>query len=281
MIRSFLSQYRSRCRCLLLALPALALGCADDDDRPEITGPDFPAGEGRLYSIQEVTFETVDEIPVSASFVRASEETRPVVILIHDLGAPLGGFEWLLAERFPALLEEGYHALAIDLRGHGETPLPNGAVQMTYSDLEDMHLEVGAAITWLRGQPTADKSRIGVIGVGLGASVAFVSMGAFAEDLRVGVALSPGFLGADLQPVVIGQGIEPFAPHSILYVVGDQDFLVFGDTALNLSEAASAMHTATADSRLNILEGVSAHGLELLNVPGVMQQIRDWLREHL
>ena len=281
MIPSFLSRYRG----LLLALPALALGCADDDDdRPVITGPDFPTGEGRLYSVHEVTFETVDQIPVSASYVRATEETRPVVILIHDLGDLLGGFEWLLAERFPAILEEGYHALAIDLRGHGETPLPDDGRQegqLTYPDLEDMHLEVGAAITWLRGQPTADKARIGVIGVGLGASVAFVSMGAFSQDLRVGVALSPGFLGTDLQPVVVGQGIEPFAPHSILYVVGDQDFLVFGDTTFDLSAWASAMYAATPDSRLHVLEGVSDHGLDLLDVPGVMQQIRDWLREHL
>lgn len=280
MIPSFLSKYRGP----LLALPALALGCAGDDDRPAITGPDFPTGEGRLYSVQEITFDTVDEIPVSASYVRASEEIRPVVILIHDLGDNLGGLEWILAERFPAILDEGYHALAIDLRGHGETPLPNDgrpAGQLTYADLEDMHLEVGAAITWLRGQPTVDKARIGVIGVGLGANVAFVSMGAFAEDLRVGVALSPGFWGTDLEPVVIGAGIDPFAPHSILYLVGDQDFLLFGETVFNLSEWASVMDAATRDSRLHVLEGVSDHGLDLLNTPGIMQQIRDWLREHL
>ena len=278
MIPSFLSKYRG----LLLALPALALGCAgDDDDRPEITGPDFPAGEGRLYSVQEVTFETVDRIPVSASYVRASEETRPVVILIHDLGDLLAGDEWLFAPRFPAILEEGYHALAIDLRGHGETPLADPAGQLTYSDLEDMHLEVGAAITWLRGQPTADKARIGVIGVGLGANVAFVSMGAFSEDLRVGVAMSPGFWNPDLEPVVVGSGIEPFEPHSILYVVGDQDFLVLGGNQVDLAQWAAVMDAATRDSRLHVLEGVSDHGLDLLNTPGVMQQIRDWLREHL
>ncbi len=279
MIPAFRSKYPWP---LVLSL-ALALGCSDDDG-PAITGPDFPTGEGELYPVQEVTFPTVDDIPVSASYVRSSNETRPVVILVHDLSDDFGRLEWLFTERFPRILEAGYHALAIDLRGHGETPLPNDgrpAGQLTYSDLEDMHLEVKAAITWLRSQPTADKARIGVIGVGLGASVAFVSMGAFPEDLRVGVALSPGFWNPDLQPVVVGAGIDPFDPHSILYLVGSEDVLVINGQVFQLNEFASALDSVTRDSSLRVFDGVSDHGLDLLHSPGAMQQILDWLGEHL
>ena len=280
MIRSLLARSQ---RPLVLAA-ALSVGCADDDDRTQITGPELPAAEGRLYRIQEVTFPTVDEVPVAASYVRASEETRPVVILIHGLGDPLARLEWVLSDRFPAILEAGYHALAIDLRGHGETPLPDDgrpAGQLTYSDLEEMHLEVGAAISWLRGQPTADKARIGVIGVGLGASVAFVSMGAFADDLRAGVALSPGLWDPDLQPVVIGGDISPFAPHTILYLVGGADTLTLGNTVIVMWQWASALAENTPESSLHIVEGSSAYGFELLNTPGVMQRILDWLQAHL
>lgn len=281
MIPSFLSKYS---RPLVLSA-ALALGCADDDDGPAITGPDFPTGEGDLYPVQEVTFPTVDDVPVSASYVRSSNETRPVVILVHDLSDDFGRLEWLFTERFPRILEAGYHALAIDLRGHGETPLPNDGREfqgLTYSDLEDMHLEVKAAITWLRSQPTADKARIGVIGVGLGANVAFVSMGAFPEDLRVGVALSPGFWNQDLQPVVVGAGIEPFEPHSILYLVGSEDVLeVPNGQVFQLAQFASVLDAVTRDSSLRVFDGVSDHGLDLLYSPGAMQQILDWLGEHL
>lgn len=269
-----------------IAALAFVTGCADDNaDDVDLSGPSYPTGPGRVYALNRVTFDTVDDVSVTAWYGRVPGAGRhPSVILVHEVGSALGSQEWLLSGVFEDLLENGYNALALDLRGHGNTPLPDdGRTQslLLVSDLEAMHLEVRAAITWLRSQATADPARIAVIGNGIGGNIAYVSMGAFPDDLRAAVALSPGFWNQDFEPLVIGAGIVPFTPHTILYLVGAEDFGFLNQTALSYAGFATALASVTADPQLRVFEGVSDHGLELLQAPGTLQLILDWLGVHL
>ena len=77
---------------------------------------------------------------------------------------------------------------------------------LTLEDLDDFHLDVRAALTWLRNEPSVDISRVAVVGAGVGGNVAYVSIGAFPDDLRAGVAVSPGLWDTLLQPLVVGLG---------------------------------------------------------------------------
>ena len=230
-------------------------------------------------------FPTIDEVTVSAFYGSGPGSVpRPTVILVHEVGNPAGAQEWLFTQLFEAMLESGYNVLAVDLRGSGETPLPDDGREdavLLFSDLEDMHLEVRAAITWLRNQPSADNARLGVIGSGIGGNVAFVSMGAFPEDLRVGVALSPGLWTADLEPLVVGDGIDSFAPHSILYVAGAEDFGVINEAVISFSDYAQALASVTQDPGILVVPDVADHGVDLLNTPGATELILDWLQAHL
>lgn len=281
-----------RCRFLLVTLAAATAlaGCAEEEDDVQIEGPDFPTGPGRIYAVNDVTFNSVDGVPVAALYGRAPGTIRlPTVILVHDLGDNLAGQRWLQAGFFEELLDHGYNVLAIDLRGHGGTPLPDdgrATPQLLYSDLEVFHLDVRAGITWLRSQPSVETARLAVVGDGVGGNVAFVSMGAFPEDLQAAVALSPGLWDlreAAAPPLVIGAGLSPFTPHSILYLVGDADLFAISQTqALSYAGFATALASATGDPKtLQVLSGVSLHGIALLSSPATVQIILNWLASNL
>ncbi len=277
-------------RALRSWLPLVALAfvvaCADDGDDVNVSGPDFPAGPGRVYNVESVVFSTVDGVFVSASYGKvASTGSHPAVILVHEVGVAAARQEWLSSLVFEALLESGYNVLALDLRGHGGSGLPaDGRAQnvLLVTDLEDMYLEVRAAITWLRTQTSTDNARIGVVGNGIGGNIAYVSMGAFPEDLQAGIALSPGFWDQELQPLVVGGGIVPFAPHSMLYVVGETDQVSLSETeTLSYAGFSSALASRTVDPSLQVFTGVSNHGLELLDSPETLRLILEWLQAHL
>ena len=105
---------------------------------------------------------------MSALFGTAqADELLPVVILLHDLGGNKS--DWLSAtDTYVALLERGYAVLAIDMRGHGQTPLPDNRQVLELIDLELSFFDVHAALVWLQSQSKVDASRIAVVGSGSG-----------------------------------------------------------------------------------------------------------------
>ena len=269
----------------LLAM-VLLVGCSDDDNGVNIQGPDLPIGPGRIYDVESVFFPTIDGVSIAASYGRVpGVSSRGAVMLVHEVGVAAAHQEWLFSGVFEALLENGYDVLALDLRGHGGSSLPaDGRTQdvLLVEDLEAMHLDVRGAVTWLRAQPQVDNARIAVIGNGIGGNVAYVSMGAFPDDLQAGVALSPGFWDPNGFSLVVGAGIAPFAPHDMLYLVGESDEFSISDTqSLSYSAFARFLASLTADPSFEQIEGVSNHGLELLQSPVTLQLILEWLQTHL
>ena len=95
-------------------------------------------------------------------------------------------------DTFVALLERGYAVLAIDMRGHGQTPLPDDRQVFELVDLELSFFDVHAALVWLPSQSQVDVSRIAVVGTGSGGNVAYVSSGIFPELIK---PASPSRLG--------------------------------------------------------------------------------------
>ncbi|MEE2657357.1 MAG: alpha/beta fold hydrolase [Candidatus Latescibacterota bacterium] len=267
----------------------LFAGCgSDNNDEPNIVGPDLPEGPGRVYPVSDVTFKSIDGIAVSGLFGQqvSGSGPHPVVILVHDVGNSLAGDEWVFSGLFEELLEGGYGVLAIDMRGHGDTPLPKDGREnpvLLLSDLPSLHLDVRAGITWLRLQGNVDNGRIAVVGNGGGGNVAYVAMGAFPDDLRAGVALSPGLWDQGLQPLIMGSDLDPFAPHSMLYLVGDQDVLSVSDTeSLSYRDFATLLASRTVSPKnVTTFSGVDAHGIDLLQASEAVDLILGWLDTHL
>lgn len=273
----------------LLALSILFASCSDNDNANFQT-PDFPTGPGKVFSVQTVSFPTSDNVVVSARFGQdRSAGALPVVILLHDIFID-GGIEWELPglglEMMQRLLEEGYQVLLIDFRGFGQTPLPDdGRPSQSFFafDIDDLHLEVRAALTWLATQPSADRARIGIIGSGMGANAAYVSMGAWPDELQAGIALSPGIynLGTG-EPLGIGKDIDPFEPHSMLFVASQNDII---PTSQSLTEPAidiaESLHEITGEPKQLSSHPSDLHGSLLLQDPEVFDAVLAWLETHL
>lgn len=269
----------------------LAAGCSPEEENVTIEGPGYPTGPGIVYPVKDVSFTTVDSVEISARYGHpAAPGPNPVVILVHDIGeisSLIGGLEWLVAGLFERLLAEGYSPLAIDLRGHGNTPYPNdGRPQqvLLVSDLGNFHLDVRAALNWLKTEPSADIARVAIVGTGVGGNVAYVSMGAFPEDLQAGVALSPGiFDPGTLEPLAVGAEVENFAPHSMMFLVAENDTRqISEDQVLSYAAFASALNDFTDDPKnLVVYEGQDAHGLALLENPDVVDALLSWLEQNL
>ena len=260
------------------------MGCSDSEEELQIVGPELPQGPGRAYPISAVSFSSIDSVEVSALFGTAqADELLPVVILLHDLGGNKS--DWLSAtDTYVALLERGYAVLAIDMRGHGQTPLPDARQVLELIDLELSFLDVHAALVWLQSQSKVDVSRIAVVGSGSGGNVAYVSSGRMPELIKTGVSLSPGLWGAaSLEPLVIGAGFEPFGPRSMLFMAGDQDQIQAGDVILSYAEFARSLEAQTAEPKdVRVFPDSADHGFALLdNVAEAQDLFFLWLEENL
>ena len=251
-----------------------------NDPRPAFCLP----GRADPISIFTVSFPSNDGVEVSAIFGTAQDgESLPVVILLHDLGGSKA--DWLNnTGTYVALLKLGYAVLAIDMRGHGETPLPDDRQVLELIDLELSYRDVQAALVWLPSQSEIDVSRIAVVGSGSGGNVAYVSSGLFPEQIKTSVSLSPGLWGStSLEPLVIGAGLEPFDPRSILFMVGDQDQIPTEDVILSYADFARNLEAQTAEPKdLRIFPDSADHGFELLNnIAEAHDLFFLWLEEYL
>jgi len=268
-----------------------SLGCGEDAQDAQITGPDLPKGAGRAYQIEQVSFPSADGVQVSALLgdpqgILQTGQRLPVVILVHDLFSSKEEWAFFLEE----LLTRQYLTLAIDLRGHGETPLPNDnreSPDLALEDIEESYLDVKAALMWVATLPQADASRVALLGNGLGGNVAYVSTGVFPAQIKAAVVLSPGGLWDrdTLEPLVIGAGQDPFSPHSILYLVGADHVFTYRDqnVQLKFSAVADTLASHTADPKtVKIFSNTADGGLDLLhNKPEAVQLLLAWLETYL
>jgi len=275
-------------RWRLLPLLAVALaGCAQDDGGRSPLGPEYETGEGRVYPVRQVSFRTLDGVTVSG-LLGAARETRaaPGVVLVHDLDGQKQ--TWVTqSPLFVALMERGYAALAVDLRGFGQTLLPGGRQVVTLADLDSSYLDVRAALDWMANRPEVDPARLAVVGSGSGGNIAYVSAGALAGQIRTAVSLSPGLWErTSLRPAVVGASLSPFTPRSILFVVGGEDAISAGDaagTVLRYADFAASLAARTAEPKeVLVIPGSAAHGLDLLNdEPAALAAVLAWLDERL
>jgi uncharacterized protein len=105
---------------------------------------------------QELQLKAKDGVQVAASVFPVTNQNAPVILLLHGNGASRGQFQnhvaWLNAA--------GFNAMAIDLRGHGESK----GGKKSFGLFESRDAE--AAVRWIR--TNHPNSKIGVIGVSLG-----------------------------------------------------------------------------------------------------------------
>jgi pimeloyl-ACP methyl ester carboxylesterase len=245
------------------------ISCSSDT-----TGPDTPEN-ARFLSADPVEFSTSDGFLIRGTFFHdlSRPTARPVVLLLHGFGS--SHIDWFTYA--PDLVDNrDFVVLAIDLRGHGASNFQNGVnfpiQNFGTDDLNNMALDLGASIAYLKTRSEADASRVGIVGVDIGANLAFIGAGTLPE-VKTAVSISPQFRENLIQGILIGTNLPNFQPSNILFVAS------FGDGyAYTSSQTMSGL--TQGPTQVLGLQGL-AHGIDILGATETWDKVMDWLSTNL
>jgi alpha-beta hydrolase superfamily lysophospholipase len=165
-------------------------------------------------STQRVTLRTEDGATLAAMWYEPSARPAPAVILVHMLDRSRRDWD-SFAHR---LAGGGIGALAIDLRGHGESQryqMP----ETTGAHYASMVFDVRAARRYLASRMDVQQSHVGIGGASLGANLA--ALAAASDGTLVSIALlSPSL---DYRGLRVDQALRKIAGRPVLLVAGNDD----------------------------------------------------------
>lgn len=145
---------------------------------PKRTLPEQTPNDYALANWETVQVPARDGLELTAWFIPPPMNSDgATLIFVHGYGGNRGG----LLPQAALLMEQGYGALLIDLRNHGDSE----GDRTTFGWLEVQ--DVQGALDYLLMRPEVNASRIGVVGESLGASTA-IRAAALEPDIRAVVA---------------------------------------------------------------------------------------------
>ena len=233
-------------------------------------------------TVRTIRLTTADDVGISAAYYPVAGDSAPAVVLLHGLATNRD--EW---SGFASLLQRnGIAALAIDLRGHGESTRRLTAQgpelvdyhKFTPHDFQDMLLDVNAATDWLcsTNQPGINKNRIGIVGANLGANIA-LRYTMFNEDLAALVLLSPGLNYKDVRT---DDAMQKLGAVPLRIAVSQYDAFAF-ESSKRLIEIRKETGHASDTNALIICTG-NLHGANMLKgVKDLPTILLDWLKQVL
>jgi alpha-beta hydrolase superfamily lysophospholipase len=226
----------------------IVFGCIE---KPKTGGEDkILIGE----NITNVVLTTQDNIKIAGTYYRADSEKG--VILLHMMNKDKSTYDAFAKK----LVEKGYNAIAIDLRGHGESDLD----WKTFSeeDFKNMILDVKAAKEFLAEK---DITKFAIVGASIGANIA-LNFAVEDNGINAVVLLSPGL---DFRGFKTSETIKQFTK-PILIVAGKQDTYSYNSSVeLKSSSPSSIKELKIYDSK--------NHGTDLFKDTDIMDYSLNWL----
>jgi dienelactone hydrolase len=213
---------------------------------------------------QRVSFRTSDGVTIAATWYEPSARPAPAVVLVHMLQRSRRDWDGVASR----LADSGIGALAIDLRGHGESTYSAPATETP--NYSSMVLDVNAARRFLSTRSDVQASRIGIAGASLGANVAALEA---ADDAAVAsvALLSPSL---DYRGLRIEAAVRKYGKRPMLLVVSDDDGYA-KRSAVDLQKAGGGPR------ELLTLVG-AGHGTNMLGrAYELPQALVDWFRRTL
>jgi pyridoxine 5-phosphate synthase len=207
-----------------------------------------------------VSLQSTDGVTLAGEFYESTSRPAPAVLLVHMLSRSHG--DWgSLPDR---IRDAGMTALAIDLRGHGQS---SGSAQ----DLQAMVGDVRAAAQWLTTRPGVRGDQIAIVGASLGASLALLAA-VDVPQARAIALLSPSldYRGLRTDAALV----KRLGSRSLWLAASDQDPLAL--------RTLRDMAAEPSGPREQHVSSVLAHGTVLLDKDGdVARSLVDWLRRSL
>jgi pimeloyl-ACP methyl ester carboxylesterase len=215
---------------------------------------------GAAASSHAVAFRAADGTQLAADLYEAPVQPAAAVVLVHMLTR--SRLDWVAtAER---LQQAGFMALAVDLRGHGQS---SGAMDPG-GDLAPMQRDVQAAVAFLRSRNDVITGRVGVTGASLGANLA-VLVAAADPSVRSLALLSAS---GDYRGLRIEAALRK-VNRPVLLVAGSDDPYALR-SAVTLAATGSGRETITVPA--------AGHGTTMLaRQPDLAGRLVDWFRRTL
>jgi dienelactone hydrolase len=227
-----------------------------------------------------VHFHTTDDVGLGGTYYPVKQTPAPAVLLIHSVARSRATWD-----DFARLLQQnGLAALAVDLRGHGESTrklTADGAVtldfrEFTGGDYLDMLLDVETAVVWLQAQPEIDRRRIALVGESVGANLA-LRYAAINEDLAALALFSPGMI---YRGVRTDDVIRQVSHVPLRIFVSQFDSFAF-ESSKRLVEIHKESGASPSTNELTVCTG-NLHGSDMLvGVRNLSQIALTWLKEVL
>ncbi len=217
--------------------------------------------------MEKITFNTRDGVTITGNYFKPTRKDAPVFLLLHMM--PATKESW---NEFAYIIQKnGYAALAIDMRGHGESTEMNG-IRLDYKEFKDEEHrssmnDIASAKEFLAGQSDIDMSRIAIVGASIGANLA-LWQASIDKHVRLIMLLSPGLnyrgiLADELAPKFKG----------FVYILATE-----GDTkAADSSRKLSGIFPG--EIKIDILKG-NLHGTNMINRE-IMINLLKWAFERI
>lgn len=264
MSRNYYKSPRPCLAAVLLILLLALFGCVSRELEKPFLQPVEKVEEVAQKIAVKLTAE--DGVALAGIFYSPGPQPSPTVLLLHMLDRSKADWDAFAS----ALLERDIAALAIDLRGHGESEGNWRAFGET--DFRAMELDVKAAIAWLREQRSVDAARIAIIGASIGANIA-LNYASRDSAIKTVVLLSPGlnYRGVSTESTIMAYD------RSLLVVASEGDDY----SARSSRELYSRSPLAPEQKTLVIYSG-AAHGTKMLVAePALEGLLLAWLEERL
>jgi alpha-beta hydrolase superfamily lysophospholipase len=213
---------------------------------------------------QRVTIRTEDGVSLAATWYEPGVRPAPAVILIHMLNKSRHDWD-SVATRFAA---EGIGALAIDLRGHGES---GGAMEGGETpDYSALVRDVSAARRYLASRSDVQQSRVGIAGASIGANLAVLEA---AGDPTVAslALLSPSL---DYRGLRIEAAVRKYGARPALLISSDDDPYA--------TRSVHDLQKAGGGTREAVVLSQAGHGTVMLSRDqDLARMLVDWFRRTL
>jgi dienelactone hydrolase len=210
-----------------------------------------------------VTIRTDDGVSLAATWYEAGTRS-PAVILVHMLHKSRRDWESVASR----LASEGIGALALDLRGHGESTgsLPEG----DSADYSVLIRDVIAARRYLASRNDVQPSHVGIAGASIGANLAVLE--ASADTAVASVALlSPT---TDYRGLRIEAAMKKYGARPALMIASDDDAYAV--------RSVKELQKAGGGTREALILNHAGHGTVMLSHdPDLARTLVDWFRRTL
>jgi dienelactone hydrolase len=216
----------------------------------------LPLPAGKPYDVE---ISAADGLKIKGTFYPASGAPPHAGVLLLPI---LGASRTTWVDFATKLADAGYTALAIDLRGQGET---GGSADWTKA-----RDDVQRAWAYLAGQPDVDPTRTAIIGASIGANLALIT-GAAEPEVKTVALLSPGL---DYRGVTTTDAVKAYGDRPLLIVASQEDTYA-------AQSSQSLRDLAQGEAQLQMYDG-AGHGTAMLSAkPELSGLLLSWLSQYL